>query len=121
MNLTFTAQPVPPTLEVRLQLQSAGIFGRVVDSENRPVKWFSIAFRELEAGGDSVFSSNFRSEDGEFSVSDISAGVCALSIRPDTMTNPPKDRSFDVPRLEIRKGYLFGPLQIHLPPWGTNK
>ena len=120
-DLTFPSQPVPPALEIKMQFQRAGIFGKVLDSEHRPVKWFSIGFRELEANGYSFFGRNFRSEDGEFFVSDIPAGVYALSIRPDAMTDPPKDRTFDVPFVEIRKGYLFGPLEIHLPPWETKK
>jgi hypothetical protein len=120
-QLVFDAQPAPPVLEIRLQFENAGVFGQVMDSENRPAKRFTLVFRSSASTGLPGFVRNIQSENGKFSVRDLPPGVYALSIRSDVTTDPPKDRAFNLPQVEIRRGFLYGQLEIHLQPLEIKK
>jgi hypothetical protein len=118
-QIVFDTQPAPPVLEIQLQFEGAGIFGNVLDSENRPVRRFTITFRSLEGTGSTAFMRDIRSENGEFSVRDIPPGVYTLHIKLDT--DIPKDQPFEIPRIEIRRGYNYGLLKIRLQPIEVKK
>ncbi len=86
------------------------------DSENHPAKWFTVSFFKSDETSPVGFLRNCR--DGAFSIRDIQPGtyLVRISVEPEGVMDMPKGEAFVLPRLEIRRGYFYGPINIHLQP-----
>ena len=115
-SMTFDTAPAPSEVEIQLQVAAAGIFGKVWDSENHPAKWFTVSFFKSDETSPVGFHRNCR--DGSFSIRDIQPGtyLVRISVEPEGVMDMPKGEAFVLPRLEIRRGYMYGAIDIHLQP-----
>jgi hypothetical protein len=118
-KLVFDSQPAPPMVEFRLQFEGAGLFGKVFDSANRPVKRFSMVFGGLPPTSNPIFSRQMESEDGAFLIKNVPAGVYRIHIQSEG--EDLQILSAVLEQVEIRKGFMYGPIQISLLPPKSKK
>jgi uncharacterized GH25 family protein len=91
-------------IEVRLESQEAGFFGRVVDSEGKAIPRYRIVIR---ASGEAGISYSRDVEDGEgrFLVTDVPAGTYLVAIAPvqSNMIEIAKPQD-----ITLKSGFLYG-------------
>jgi hypothetical protein len=100
---------------IRLKRGEGGIYGRAVDEAGNPVKRFHIVLK-TETG--TRYQRDFDNDDGLFSVEDVPAGIYDVSFTsiPINDREPFLVESLVLKRIEIRRGYYYGEIQVQLLP-----
>jgi hypothetical protein len=98
-------------VEIRLQPANAGIFGRVLDFSDNPVRKFSISLASQGMPGTNAYTRTFEDKEGRFSVRDVAPGVYMLVVHADYRIA----NTLRFGQVEIREGLMYGVIVMHFP------
>jgi len=111
------ADRVPSYLEIRMSPANAGIFGRVVDATGTPVKHLSVRMQDTAKKREGIYTRQFDTSDGLFSVDDIPAGTYDVTFRIPIGSVP----QLRLEHVEIKEGYLYGEVLLQFSQYTEKK
>ncbi len=109
-KLIYESQIIPATLKISLSPEGSGIFGRVSDDTNDPIRQFSVSLISTSSPGSPVYTRYFDSVDGRFVLPDVSPGLYEVRFR----ASSPLLRPISFGSLEIRAGQMYGEMSVRL-------
>ena len=104
----------PEEVVITMVKSEAGIYGRVVEKEQIPVKRFRILLRDISDVHKSDYSRDFENVDGTFVITDVPCGNYNLSILSLPFDSSIPSVVMTIENVSIRKGLMFGELQANL-------
>jgi hypothetical protein len=110
-------EPVRP-VEIRLKSQETGVFGRLVDSEGRPVTRYSVMISS-SAPNRNIYTRDIENLEGRFLITDIPPGSYVIRI-----IMPPSSAESvytDSGELTLKSGFVYGEVDFQSTKRGIIK
>jgi hypothetical protein len=110
-------EPVRP-VEIRLKSQETGVFGRLIDSEGRPVTYYILMISSSAPNRD-IYSREVENSEGRFLITDIPPGSYIIRI----LMPPPSAVSVytDSGEVTLKSGFVYGEVDFQSTKRGIIK